>query len=202
VLEQDRAQRHPRFGPQVGGDQQIGRRCCPPRVVVVQGEEPQSGRRCPDRPGDADEIAGFRLRARQYPLLACLAECGDVEHQPLRRLHDVAADNHHPVPEREFTEPPVEFLEVAHQLIAAQPERHHRQLRIGSHRGQVGDIDGEDLVPEAPPVGPVAPKMDALDKAVRGHDHVFACRGSPHRGVIADTDTDALRLHRGWQHGG
>ncbi len=151
------------------------------RAARFRGERE---RRIAELSRDVDDVAGTRATAPQRGAGRQLADGRDAQRaRPARRI---ATDQLHVVFARER-------VEAAHELRdpcgigIRQCAGEQREPRQRAHRGQVGQVDGERLVPQRARIA-AREKVPILDQHVDGDDVLHAGRRREHRTVVADAD--------------
>lgn len=157
------------------------------RDPALQVREPErrvaGGAREPDVVARLRGVAAQRVPGRQR------AERRDRDRA--RTARRVAADELHPLHPGERVHPGGEGLDprLVHRR---QREREQEPARVGAHRGQVGQVDRERLVPEAPRLR-ARREVRALGERVGGERKDEARRRTHERAVVAHPERGGAR---------
>jgi hypothetical protein len=143
--------------------------------------------------GNPDVVAGPRARALERHPGRHLADGGD-RNRALLAARGVAADQL----DAEALGKRVEACGKRLQprgLGSRQSDRQRRPARRGTHRGKIGEVDGERLVAERARLD-AGKKMPAFDQHVGGHGEIQAGIGPQQRAIVADAESRTLRRPR------
>ena len=128
-------------------------------AVEALAQRMEAGRGAAERAGDDEHVPGQRAGSAGHPLAP--ADRGDGEDEGRRGRRVAAGDG-----DARLGKALVEPDDVLDLGLGRKRQADEQGLRLGSHGGEVAEVDRRGLVAEIAERGPLEPEMDALDEHV------------------------------------
>ena len=155
-------------------------------LALLEQRQPATGP--PERPAHGHDVTGARARAQHRGVAPQVTQGGHRDHDDLRRRPgQVSTHDRRPRPVRERGDTPRQVDRPGDLEVGVGDQRDEQRGRLGSHRGDVGEVLRRDLDPDVVGAGPVVAPVQAPDHRVR-RGHHQPPGSADHRCVIAGPD--------------